>query len=319
MNRTASIKRNDYKWELDIALTFKLMAEQLNNEGSIGNYTQSRTIVDEEGNKRNMISGPSTKHGIRDRLIEVTDKSKLCSTCRIFSPLKNGKHDSDDAGLSASGNRTKGCPVCDIMGFMNPSDGEKRGSVIRVSDAIAEVTGTRNVQLHSRLDTVESSMTSVEKGEEKVSTNMIFHEENRFSTYHQVVQIDLARIAFDDENQQYVTFDREFIKSRIRDAVTAVVKHYLDIEGAQTASHKPLLVSLKGSVMEKTDGSQIATNYGTMNEDYLDVQKALNSNTFAIDNPLAFKTVMDEFLDEEYLDFMVERNLQYVEQTFHQK
>lgn len=328
MKKTDNIKANDNKWELDIAITYQLMGEQLNNEGAIGNYTQSRTITDEQGNKRNMISGPSTKHAIRDRVMEVTDKSNLCASCRIFSPLKNGKHTSNDDGLSKSGNRTKGCVVCDLMGFMNPTIAEKRHSVIRVSDAIAEVTGTREAQLHSRLDSASSAMSKVDKKKSKVddlvtengeaaSSNMLFHEENRNSTYHQVVKIDLSRIAFDDENQQYVTFDKAFIKSRVRDAITAVTKHFLDVQGAKVSVHTPHLMSLSGVITEKTDGSQISTTYSTMNADYLAVKDALNANNVAFSNPAEFKDAMTSYLDDAYLDFMIDRNIAYVEQTFH--
>lgn len=311
------LNQNSKKHQVQLDIQYQLMSEQLNNEESIGNSTRSRKQVDEEGNLRNKISGANTKHNIVAKLYQMTDdKSQLCSSCRVLSPLKNGElnlNDEDVEHLSNSGKRTKGCVICDAAGFMNAETGkaEKRQSVISVSDAIAEVTGTRDREMHSRLDTVEDAGKA--KSEDgSGSKNMIFYEENRNSTYHQSIVIDLDRVGFDDHEQVYV-LDKEKIKDRIKSVLNATIYHFINIEGAKMSVHKPHLISLSGTLRESTDSQEVLSNYSTMNDDYLDVQEQLNKDIKVFHNPAELKRFTDELLEDNHLSDIIERNMKVVE------
>lgn len=311
-----TLNKNSKKLQVQLDVVYELMSEQLNNEESVGNSSRSRTQVDQNGNLRNKISGPSTKHNIMANVYKMANKEDLCSSCRVMSPLRNGDFlidEADEERLSASGKRTKGCLMCDLAGFMNAEKGatEKRNSVMNVSDAIAEITGTRDREMHSRLDTVEDAGKA--KGKDgKGSTNMIFYEENRNSTYHQSVVIDLDRVSFDDHRQMYV-LDKEEIKKRMKIAVQATAHHFMNITGANISVHKPHLISLNGSMRVSTDSQEILTNYSTMNDDYLDVQKELNKNIKAFSNPAELNELINELLDDTFLDEVIERNEELVE------
>lgn len=310
------LNTNSKKWQIQLDVVYELMSEQLNNEESVGNSTKSRTQVDQEGNIRNKISGANTKHNIMAKLYQLTDdKSKLCSTCRLLSPLKNGTyiaHEEDEETLSPSGKRTKGCVLCDAGGFLNASKGgtEKRESVFNVSDAISEVTGTRDIEMHSRLDTVEDANKTKEK-DGSGSTNMIFYEENRNSTYHQSVVIDLDRIGYDDYRQVY-TLDKEEIKERIKATLRATIHHFLNIHGANMGTHKPHMLGLKGTVRELTDSQKVNLNYSSMTDDYLDVQKILNEDLKVFENPAELYKITENILDEAHMDEIIERNIEVV-------
>lgn len=313
-----NLNMNSKKWQVQLDVVYTLMSEQLNNEESIGNYTKSRTQKDFDGNDRNKISGPNTKHNIMYRLYQlIDDKSKLCDSCKVLSPLKNqnftiNKEESEH--LSLSGKRTKGCVMCDIGGFLNASKGggtEKRESVINVSDAIADINGTKEKEMHSRLDTSETA-TDSKDGENGGSTNMIFYEESRNSVYHQSVVIDLDRIAFDDQKQVYVT-DIDEIKERIKFSLLSVLHHYLDIRGAKVSVHKPHMLGLEGTFRELTDSAKVNANYSTMNGDYLDVQKLLDSDTKEFKNGSELSNLIYGILDENHMDTLIERNMSVVD------
>lgn len=309
---------NSKKWQVQLDVVYELMSEELNNEESVGNATRSRTQIDQDGNVRNKISGASTKHQIMRNLHNLVNnfKTDLCETCKTLSPGKYGefiKDESDEDRLSASGMRTKGCVKCDVAGFMNVENGanEKRESVINVADAIAEVTGTRKREMHSRLDTSESG-TKAKTKDGDGSTNMIFYSENRNSTYHQSVVIDLDRIGFDDHEQLY-TLSPEQLKSRAKKAVTAVMHHFLAVNGAKTSTHMPHAVRIEGTVREVTDSQMVNVNYSTMNADYMDVQSALDKNMKVFKNPKEFRQVIDTLLDDERMDAIIARNQSVVE------
>ena len=311
-----TLNENSKKLQVQLDVVYELMSEQLNNEEAVGNSSRSRTQVDQDGNLRNKISGPNTKHNIMANVYKMADKKDLCTSCRVMSPLKNGEFSiskEDEERLSASGKRTKGCVMCDLAGFMNAEKGgtEKRNSIMNVSDAIAEVTGTRDREMHSRLDTVEDSGKAKNEDGEG-STNMIFYEENRNSTYHQSVVIDLDRVAFDDHKQEYV-LDEEQIKERMKVAVKATAHHFMNIEGAKMSVHKPHLISLNGTIRVSTDSQEVMANYSTMNDDYLDVQKAMNKDVKEFSNPAGLDKLVEELLDDAFLDEVIERNMNVVE------
>lgn len=309
---------NSKKWQVQLDVVYELMSEELNNEESVGNATRSRTQIDQDGNVRNKISGASTKHQIMANVHSYTEnfKKELCKTCREFNPVKVGEFVVDEADkerLSASGKRTKGCVLCDIAGFLNIEKGanEKRESVIKVSDAIAEVSGTRKREMHSRLDSNESALTAKTKDGEG-STNMIFYSENRNSTYHQSVVIDLDRIGFDDHHQVY-TLPLDQLKKRIEKALKGTIQQFIDVNGAKTATHKPHTMRVEGTVREITDSQEITLSYSAANEDYMDVASYFNKDMEMFNNPKELKQIIDSLLEEERMDAIISRNMAVVD------
>lgn len=53
--RLSSIEKNDYMWKLEIGMLLDLVAEDLNNEDTLGNVTKSRMIKINEEEVRNAI------------------------------------------------------------------------------------------------------------------------------------------------------------------------------------------------------------------------------------------------------------------------
>lgn len=317
--RIENIKKDDYQWELQVNLLIGLTAEGLNNEETIGNSNRSRTIEVAKNDLRNAISGSALNHSYIANVHRIADRKELCETCRILSPMKNGKIRETDDGLSESGNRTKNCPICDLSGFMNvEGKNEKREKPASFSWAIGTEDGTRNSVIRNRVDVTQNSGKKTDKAvsEIKKSDMMIFHEELRSGVYAVAIRLDLARIAFDDEKQTYVTNDIEFIKKRVKLAIQALMSTVVDITGAKMSVNMPHLTSLEGIITERTDGTQLMTKYSAMNSDFIDVHKEVSQHSIEFNDVIDFRNGMETFMDEEYIEFMVKRNRDYVNSIF---
>lgn len=333
-----NIYKDDYMWKIQFAIRLDLVAEALNNEDNLGNVTKSRMIKLNEEEIRNAISGNMLSHVFTKNLRALSETSELCDTCKIFSPMKNGKVKSVDESLSSSGNRVKDCIIDDICGFMNAGKGqnEKRNKVLNFAWAIA-TEGTCDTVLYNRVDPTDKNSKAKDEQEKIVddkgnkivdttseaNTNkdqnaqMIFHRPIRSSEYAIMTQINLSRVGFDDQKQKYVFEDKNIIKERIKKALTAYRNTLLDIEGAMCSTNMPHLKGISGVVVEKTSAKELMSKYSPLNEDFKEVHIE-SSNGKKFSTILEFINVVDELLDEKYLDYMINRNIEYVNKTFNE-
>lgn len=315
-----NLKQNDYKWELQLTAKVKLVAEALNNEGTVGNVSQSRVFEMLNGDNRNAITGSSLSHAYNSHLRSVVDKRELCATCKILSPMRDGDIREEDKTLSPSGNRVKNCPICDLAGFMNiKGANEKREKAAQFAWAIASEDSTVNSVLRNRVDVTQNAGKKKPKKvvENEKTDMMIFHEEVRASEYAVTVRLDLSRIGFDDEMQRYVSKDKEFIKKRVQEAIIALKNFVLDMSGAKTSVNMPHLLGVEGVLTECTDGSQVISKYSSLNENYVDIHKSMDkNNTVEFKDVSEFIEAINEFTEDSYLDTMVVRNMNYANEVF---
>lgn len=321
-DETYGIEMDDYLFRLNFILRLAVDAEALNNEESIGNVVRTRTIQLKDGTLRNAITGNLIKHVFTKNVRLLTKQDDLCDTCKIFSPMKNGKIKTKDERLSANGNRVKECAVDDICGFMNAGKGqnEKRYSVAQFSWAIAK-EGTRNDSvLYSRVDPTEKNAKTKKEQEDTLSdgnsnkdqnTQMIFYRPIRSSEYALTFQLDIHRIGFDDQRLIYAV-DKETIKKRMKNALLAVRNTLIDIEGAMCSTNLPHLRGIYGIVTEKTNREQRTSKYSALNEDFIEVNQQLSNVSYLFSNVQEFQKVIDKYISDEFLDFIIERNIEYV-------
>ena len=79
-------------YEFSIIGRIRIDAHSLNNEGTVGNVTEPRTIVLADGSKTDGISGEMLKHmHMRNMWALAEDKNILCDACKNLSPLKASK------------------------------------------------------------------------------------------------------------------------------------------------------------------------------------------------------------------------------------
>lgn len=333
------IDKNDNMWKLQFTTRLELVGEALNNEDSLGNVTKGRSIRMTDEEVRNAISGNMLSHIFTKNLRALADTDELCDTCKLFSPMKNGKIKEVDETLSASGNRVKSCLIDDAVGFMNAGKGlnEKRTKALSFAWGIA-TKGVSDTVLYNRVDPTEKN--SKTKDEQDVilddngneirdttseantnkdqNTQMLFHRPVRSSEYAVITQINLSRICFDDEKQKYVFEDKTKVKERIKKILLAYRNTLLDIEGAMCSTNMPHLMGISGVLVEKTSAKDLMTKYSSLNEDYVETHCQI-SNGRKFDNIQEFVEIINDLLNDEYLDFLIERNMKYVKRVFGDK
>ncbi len=263
--------------------------EVLNSSRDNRSLFARRTIQLKDGSIRNAITGNAIKHVYVSYLHELITPKEKCDKCKLLSPMKNGKIKNPDKRFSASGNRVKECPICDISGFMNAekdNKSEKRKTVASFSWAIAKT------------DTRQEDVLPI-----------------RSSEYAMVIELDLHRIGFDDEKQVYV-LDKEEIKKRIRVALKGVENLLIRFGGAQTNTNHPHIRGISGIVTEKTHRRQRITKFSPLNDNFVEENQKCSDVSYTINGVTDLQQLINRLTDDEYLDAMVERNMEFVKNHF---
>lgn len=308
----------DYVDQVMIILRETLEAEDLNNEGNIGNITQPRQITLSDGTVRQAISGDMNKHIFTNNLRKLASDDELCSSCVLFSPMKNGKVKITDDNLSDTGNRVRECIVDDAAGFMNAGGGrnEKRESIVKFSTAISTEEIEPELWVHSRNTAITEENKSKKKDkiinatsdEEKSNVNitdgnsiseqttqMIFYKPIRCNQYALSIQVDLHRIGTDEERGIYA-IDDNVIKERQRKIIKAITNTILNTEGANCNTQLPHLRNIEGVIVRKTDKNDVLTKYSSLNDDYKEVNKEIGTNVIEFENIVEFNNVMQNLV-----------------------
>lgn len=290
--------------KISIMMRYQLNGEALNNEGNVGNVMQPRQIELCDGSIRQALSGEMLKHQHTRNLRLLADENELCDTCKIFSPMKNGKIKEKDDNLSDSGNRVKECVIDDVEGFMNAGKGcnEKRPSCIKFSWAIATEENEYQTMFHSRIDNTEGNSKTRKEKESTINSGntnknqnvqMPFYRPIRSNEYALTVEIELDRIGFDDEKLKYV-LDEEIIKIRKKKCLQALKNMIVDMEGALCSTRLPHIMNVEGVLVQKTDKNEVLTKYSALNDDYKEVNKNISNNSKQFNDIEEFVKVIDE-------------------------
>ncbi|MEX0083013.1 DevR family CRISPR-associated autoregulator [Clostridium butyricum] len=292
--------------KLAIMMRINLIGEDLNNEGTIGNVIQPRQIELPNGEIRQAISGEMLKHYHSRNLRLLADESELCDTCKIFSPMKNGTILEKDSKLSASGNKVKQCIVDDIEGFMNAGKGanEKRTSCIKFSWAIATQENEYSEMLHTRVDPTQSNnkkKRDKSKDYDDANTNkdqntqMLFHRPLRSNEYAITIQVDLDRIAFDDEKLTY-TLSEDKTKERQIKCIKALKNMFIDMEGALCSTRLPHICGIEGVIVKKQDKNSVLCKYSALQDDYKEVNDKIADDSVIFNNIEEFADIMENLI-----------------------
>jgi CRISPR-associated protein Cst2 len=110
-------------FEIAILARVKWNLHSLNNEGTIGNVTEPRTIVLWDGTKTDGVSGEMMKHihAYWTWLQAKKENPSLCSACQSFQPqradaARQGLNQKDNAQAMSSA--IERCILCDLHGFL---------------------------------------------------------------------------------------------------------------------------------------------------------------------------------------------------------
>jgi CRISPR-associated protein Cst2 len=132
----------------------------LNNEGTIGNVTEPRTIVLWDGARTDGISGEMMKHihAYWTWLQAIAEKKGLCNACQNFRPQRA---DADRQGLQGNNAGAMGiainrCVLCDLHGFLVQRPTIHRQSVVEFGWVVGVPKKfNRDIHVHARHAVVE--------------------------------------------------------------------------------------------------------------------------------------------------------------------
>lgn len=243
---------------LTLAAKLIVNVHDMNNEGSIGQTTDIRTIrmVDETGKELGeapAVSGRMMKHWhmaymLREELNQ-SSHPLLCDKCKEWKPDRQSDASDETSGVSS-------CVICDTHGFLSTAKVQappRRSSCVSFSWLLSIMgTDTPSKQvIHSRVEPSGNAQEEVSEpaasGDEpqedvaeevkRKTAQMIFYKNYASSIYAFICSIDLDRIGkpligstLSDVNE---------IKRRRRMAVTALMPMIMGAFGASQSHALP--------------------------------------------------------------------------------
>ncbi|MCS7173481.1 MAG: DevR family CRISPR-associated autoregulator [Armatimonadetes bacterium] len=242
----------------------------LNNEGSIGNVTEPRTVMLWDGTKTDGVSGEMMKHihAYWTWLQAKTKNLALCPACRTFQPqradaARQELNQNDNA--QAMGTAITRCVLCDLHGFLVQRPTIHRQSTVEFG-WIVGVPGKfyRDIHVHARHAVAERGVAdkTEEGGEEEeaqqqatdeakgteVAAQMLYHRPTRSGVYALVTLFQPWRIGLNEVNYTYVLAADEQ-KRRFKVALTAYEWALKRPDGAMTTTRFPHILGIEGIVL----------------------------------------------------------------------
>ncbi|WP_276624386.1 DevR family CRISPR-associated autoregulator [Methermicoccus shengliensis] len=227
----------------------------LNNEGTVGNVTEPRSvrIIDPNTKKAvttDGISGEMLKHIHTGIMWVLDDKSNLCDACKVLNPekfnfaIKTKKvtaNDVEDALAQALGT----CDICDVQGFLLERPTASRKSTVEFGWALGVPEVYRDIHTHARHALGEKGRGDRgQENEEKaegVSTQMVYHRPTRSGVYAVISVFQSWRIGLNEARQSKYTYDADDSarERRYKLALKAYQLLFSRPEGAMTTTRLP--------------------------------------------------------------------------------
>ncbi|MHA1578291.1 MAG: DevR family CRISPR-associated autoregulator [Candidatus Freyarchaeota archaeon] len=258
----------------------------LNNEGTVGNVTEPRTVILADGTKTDGISGEMLKHIHAVKMWELEkDKGKLCEACRVLEPsridrvFQTMKKDERKKYTfeKATEKAIKECSMCDIQGFLVQTPTGSRTSTVEFGWALGIPKVYRDIHVHARHALGEKARGGSE--EEPETTQMVYHRPTRSGTYAIVSLFQPWRIGLNNVSLEY-NIDVEERKRRFKLALKAYQAMFLRMDGAMTTTRLPHTEGFEGIIVVSSDNFP-APVISPLRNDYKEVvdslKKQLNS------------------------------------------
>ncbi|MER3398503.1 MAG: DevR family CRISPR-associated autoregulator [Chloroflexota bacterium] len=264
------MQNNQHVFEIAILGRVTWNLHSLNNEGSVGNVTEPRTLVLWNGNKTDGVSGEMMKH-IHAYWTWLQARSQnpppLCSACQTLRPQRA---DADRSELPRKDNAAalrkaiSRCVLCDLHGFLVQKPTIHRQSTVEFGWIVGIPDKFhRDFHIHARHAIVERGVPQEEAGaegesetEESESTErerqapaqVPYHRPTRSGVYAFVTLFQPWRIGLNEVNYTYAINEGEH-KTRYQLALTAYEWTFKRPDGAMTSTRLPHIEKTEGIVL----------------------------------------------------------------------
>ncbi|NWF91377.1 MAG: DevR family CRISPR-associated autoregulator [Syntrophaceae bacterium] len=242
----------------------------MNNEGTVGNVTEPRTVVLADGEKTDGISGEMLKHiHAYNVWLLQEDKGQFCQACQKFHPQKadmNPLIQGKDTPEKAMETAISSCILCDLHGFLVQRPAVARPSTVEFGWTLGLPEKThREIHIHARHSMVGRSREEAEEkqaGEEtverQVPAQMIYHRPTRSGVYAIVSVFQPWRIGLNEVDYTY-TIDDEKRKNRYQLAMNAYKATFMRTDGAMTSTRFPHVEAMEGVVVTSETNFPVPT------------------------------------------------------------
>jgi CRISPR-associated protein Cst2 len=254
----------------------------LNNEGTVGNVVEPRTVVLADGSKSDGVSGEMLKHIHAENVwIVESDKSKFCSSCIALEPMRADRVTEVITAKSAekaTDIALKGCAICDLHGFLVQRPTVARASTVEFGWAVGLRDGWhRETHVHARHAPGEKGK---QKEEGKATSQMVYHRPTRSGVYAVASVFQPWRIGLNGVNLSYVKkVDRT---GRYRLALEAYCAMFLRTEGAMTSCRLPHTEGLEGCLVVSRNNLP-APVVSPLRDDYISELSAISEQFNALE------------------------------------
>lgn len=254
-------------YEIGFMGRIRIDAHSLNNEGTVGNVTEPRTIILADGQKTDGISGEMLKHMHAEALWQLTKERKpdnLCPACQVLSPMKADTNENvkNQKDVKSALNEALKCIICDVHGFLVQKPTFSRKSTVEFGWAFALPSKFyREIHVHTRVAAGEKEAAS------ETAEQMIYNRPTRSGVYAFVSVFQPWRIGLNEVDYTYAT-DENARKTRYDLVLEAYKAMMTRLEGAMTSTRLPHLGDFTG-VIVKTMNAFPVPIISPLKDDYI--------------------------------------------------
>lgn len=274
---------DDTLYELAILGRVTWQMHSSNNEGTVGNVTEPRTIVLADGTRTDGISGEMLKHLHALKLWELeADKTKFCKPCQGLQPERANAAVQGSSPEDVVQNALA-CRLCDLHGFLVERPAVTRASAIHFGWAIGIPQIQRDIHVHARQAVGEKAkrrkLTDEQKAElkqagqgkcsqcdkeatwkvgesyfcddhvsEAETAQMLYHRPTRSGAYGIVSLLQAWRIGLNNVNWKYVNGNDERV-NRLQLALKAYQAMFTQPEMAMSTTRFPHTENFEGIIV----------------------------------------------------------------------
>ena len=244
-------------YEIGIIGRIRIDAHSLNNEGTVGNVTEPRTIVLADGKKTDGISGEMLKHIHTEAFWQLAKERNvtLCQACQTLRPEKANKnpHVTKIGSVKEALDEALKCSLCDIHGFLVEKPTLSRKSTVEFGWAIAVPEQFhRDIHVHARVAAGEK-----EKKKEAKTEQMIYNRPTRSGIYAFVSIFQPWRIGLNEIDYSYISVKDEEREKRYDLVIDAYKAMLSRLEGAMTTTRLPHTSEIDGLIIKTTNAMPV--------------------------------------------------------------
>ena len=258
-------------YALSVSALATLDLHSLNNEGGEGNQIATRmvNIVGADGNMHNVnaVSGDMFKHIHAEHLhrLAVAAGLPLSEGARAFNA---NRINADDAFIASLDGKSDAegldtllttCAVSDMMGILVTAGGRSlpRKSVVEYGWTVGvpgsvETDTYFHVKYASERSAQAREAATTEAARKANIGQAIFHRPASSGRYAIVVNLELARIGFNDITQTYaISYEQRAARQQV--LLESLLYTFVEPAGAMRAAQNPHIVDLQGVVALSAD------------------------------------------------------------------